>query len=839
MLSRFLFITLLINNSTLFAQQFQLRNDEIHPIKTTSSLEEDFGDLQFLKEVWKDKRIILLGEQSHGDGATFEAKVRLIKFLRKEMGFDLLSFESGFYENYKAYQQVKVTEFPQSPLKQSISSIWSQTKEFEPLLKYVHEASQSANPLLVAGFDCQEEDLFQEGYLNEVKKLFEENDINLNDNIFLPLEEVILGDCEFIATNKEDSLIFFSAADQINSSFAKITKSAPTQRVAYLQQAFTSWLALIRYSMDEIIEKPIKVQNPRDLQMARNLIFLSEMYPDKKIIAWGASYHFANHIERYKNTELTKTFSHKLDSIYKAKEPSDLDSALQGAFPMGKILKDHFGNSVYSLAFSSFKGEFGMLGFESTPLQPIQPPKESIEYELSSKSIPLAFVDYQNRKDNSEFYSSVLGNLPLLAPWPAIFDGLFFIENSHTPTFPTTVTNDNSIQSSLIGNSKINFNNQTEAIVIDNQTKQGIPYASISIINTARGLATNSEGKFVLNLKGIKSDERIVLSSIGYESDTLTYKELKTKKIIELKPKTYLLSAVQVRSKPLTAKEIIKQAERRISKNYHQGAYNQELFYRVKKFKNDSIEFNEESSILLFNQNGYQASSKYGKNFFGKILQYRNTTQNPMKDKWGGVGSLWLMYSHNAVLDKANVLHRVGYYNIAISNITEFQNRMVYEITFDCKKPGAYTTGFGYPAPLTAKGKIYIDVEDFAVLKFEVLIQRKPYTSKRRKNIVLDPYGVYLVQNYQKADNNYFLNYSKQVFFDKWNNVKNNSSFKEIEIREMLSTDIQTKNIVPMTQSIMNIKGSSTVVFDELFWQNHSIITEDQVSSYATFFDKK
>ena len=110
----------------------------IHPVKSASIGATDLSDLNFLKEVLKDKRIVLLGEQTHGDGATFEAKVRLIKFLHQQLGFEVLAFESGLYDNYAMYQHVTETNYESSPLKESVFRIWSDAHEFEPLLRYIH-----------------------------------------------------------------------------------------------------------------------------------------------------------------------------------------------------------------------------------------------------------------------------------------------------------------------------------------------------------------------------------------------------------------------------------------------------------------------------------------------------------------------------------------------------------------------------------------------------------------------------------------------------------------------------------------------------------------------------
>jgi len=68
-----------------------------HPVslKSISPDETDFEDPAAFGKAVGDARIVFLGEQTHGDGATFLVKTRLIKYLHEEKGFDVLAFESG------------------------------------------------------------------------------------------------------------------------------------------------------------------------------------------------------------------------------------------------------------------------------------------------------------------------------------------------------------------------------------------------------------------------------------------------------------------------------------------------------------------------------------------------------------------------------------------------------------------------------------------------------------------------------------------------------------------------------------------------------------------------
>ena len=58
---------------------------------------DDFKDLEPIRRAIGNSRVVILGEQSHGDGATFLAKARLIKFLHQRMGFDVLAWEAGLF----------------------------------------------------------------------------------------------------------------------------------------------------------------------------------------------------------------------------------------------------------------------------------------------------------------------------------------------------------------------------------------------------------------------------------------------------------------------------------------------------------------------------------------------------------------------------------------------------------------------------------------------------------------------------------------------------------------------------------------------------------------------
>lgn len=124
----------------------------VHPIRSLYS--DDFSDLQFLKPLLAGKRVVQLGESGHGVGEFSLAKVRLIKFLHQQMGYDVIAFESSLPQCYLADQAIGAA-LPIEVMKRCIFRVWH-SSETLPLFDYLDASRKRGKRLSLAGFDTQD-----------------------------------------------------------------------------------------------------------------------------------------------------------------------------------------------------------------------------------------------------------------------------------------------------------------------------------------------------------------------------------------------------------------------------------------------------------------------------------------------------------------------------------------------------------------------------------------------------------------------------------------------------------------------------------------------------------
>ena len=125
---------------------------EIRVDSVSEILKMDFSKV---KDLIGDASVVFLGEQNHGDGAAFIVKTSLIKFLHEEKGFNVIAFESGFFEINSIWENESDTNEKIENVRKNLYGIWGQSKQTQSLFNYVKKENAKGGSLIITGFDSR------------------------------------------------------------------------------------------------------------------------------------------------------------------------------------------------------------------------------------------------------------------------------------------------------------------------------------------------------------------------------------------------------------------------------------------------------------------------------------------------------------------------------------------------------------------------------------------------------------------------------------------------------------------------------------------------------------
>jgi erythromycin esterase len=364
--------------------------DRSHEINSLTS--EEFSDLQFLEPLLEGKRIVQLGEDNHSTREQSLMKVRLIKYLHQELGYEVIAFESGLLDCYLAYQQIEKLS-PQSSMEHCIFSIWH-TEEVLPLFEYVTSVSHSSSPLILAGVDIQQGKFdTAPGFYFQLIKVIDNNyakDIKNLENVFYePSNKSDLYKALAEVTDDQNPIIMYDElAMFFDTHSEKINHSFPNYHMPAAAARQGAWSRARFIEQTESRSIKWKSFNIRDHGMARNVQFLAEeLYPDKKIILWAHNKHI-----------------------------SEAKSIIEWT-NMGAHLEKYYGDSLYSI------GLFGYRPMSS---------RETLISKLYSYGIPYLFLDLANNKAvDQELFQPKLSTYEF--PADKYFDALIFFDHVTPP----------------------------------------------------------------------------------------------------------------------------------------------------------------------------------------------------------------------------------------------------------------------------------------------------------------------------------------------------------------------------------------------------------------------
>ena len=689
-----------------------------HVVRSINPTDTDFRDLAFLKAEIGPARVVMLGEPSHGEGNVFEAKIRLLRFLREQMGFTTVAFESGFYDLHKAQQALEAGKSAQEALGNSVFPIWTGMQEFQAMLPLVGK-----DGLRVAGFDPQLTGEYSGDMVDDLE--------------------------EFLGPDKSAALLNFDYLDQVISfmgqSFAfvptttlaefekemakatrlvdKAAASSDPQRrteATFWQQNLRSLLGQARnYATNELELKTNETfkardSNPRDAQMADNLLWYLRQHPQEKVVCWAALPHLANRTDHFDNAEI------------------------QAFRPMGRGVKEALGaDQVYILGTLSGGGthQFSTLPLELVPV----PAAGSLEAELLAQPADYAFVSLKHDAPGQRLTTYAFDYQPMAAPWSEAVDGFLFLRSvqpPHRAAGAPAVASATPADDALVARKAPSALNpaarpvrvatgpvagavQLRGVVLDRKTGRPVPYASVSMPAQGLGTVADGEGRFALKA----APGTLTVSSVGYAETTVMATTAPL--TVQLRPAAYELQSVEVRGESLDPRKIMKKVLAALPTNYDQGDYTTEVYTYRRTSNFDSLSYEGE----YVSQVRVPAGQK---NLHGGFLMLEDKEQHRVREKhetkalrkglkmFDMLGYGPGFYTAGADPVRTSPLFKSGRwkkYKLHLDSVLTRDGETVFQIGFVAKRANHRTTGTYLQAGY--RGQFAVQQRDYAVTHYE------------------------------------------------------------------------------------------------------------------------
>jgi erythromycin esterase len=361
-----------------------------------------------IKTAVKDKRIVILGEAGHADGKTFEIKSKLIEFLNANNEYDVVLEGMGFLDGAVLQGVLPPLCIDSNYLDVANAwyGLWSQTKEAAPLV----EAMRSGK-VRYWGMDCNPSlgDYFLIPYLLASSPSVSNVLGGSAFDSLMAIHDRMMGMDTTLTHNELD---YFDS--KMNQARKALEEETDLEKKAILDMTIDNALAFLGqlrlgFTDWDAVNAGINI---RDRQMAENVEWYLNRFPDRKVIIWTANFHGAK----------------KIDQIMYGKEP---EPDLYKKFVLlGEHLENAFPGQVYSLAFTSGDGSTGF--YYANDSTAIMPDSTSMEFRLNQRGMEYGFCDLSQKKDWADmvFNSIVFGDCKP-GKWARALDGVFFINENH------------------------------------------------------------------------------------------------------------------------------------------------------------------------------------------------------------------------------------------------------------------------------------------------------------------------------------------------------------------------------------------------------------------------
>jgi len=345
--ARAIFVLLLALTSLSALSQ---SNEEIKWIKDNTREiplnDNDYRRFEFLDTLLKNKRIVMLGENTHGASEYPLLKNWIIQYLHNKLGYNVLTWESNLLDGY-AVESTKKQLTPAQMANNCLHFAYKST-QILPVLEYVKNSD-----LILTGMDSQ-----PTVYSDATAKVLQNHPCfeKLGSEIYY-IDSLAQTPSKYAwkdQNRKELAVKYQAILDNINNT------DCPSPDIE-----------IIKRGLSDRINDMINRNKGRDERMANNLMWLLyHKYPNEKFIIYAHNAHIdrQNHKNSYANTK-----------------------------SMAEYLPDSVIAKSYCIGIFGFEGQ-ARYNLGKNPIYDFKPhPKLSLENYLKQSGYNITFLDLENQ----------------------------------------------------------------------------------------------------------------------------------------------------------------------------------------------------------------------------------------------------------------------------------------------------------------------------------------------------------------------------------------------------------------------------------------------------------
>jgi len=364
-----------------------------------------------------------------------------------------------------------------------------------------------------------------------------------------------------------------------------------------------------------------------------------------------------------------------------------------------------------------------------------------------------------------------------------------------------------------------------EGSIVDVQTNEAIPFASVSVKGRSVGTISNVEGVFVFNIPREFQGENLIVSCMGFDRVEIPIVSLQPdgRLSIVLEPSTIELDEISVSEEKLTANLIIEKVIRNIGTYYPTRLFEMKGYFREFKKVNGAYVSLKEAAVSIYDKKGNGSNNRNHQD--EKVIIEEIRKSHEFYDHWlnelSVFPSSYNEIAHLFIHNDLKYLKRMGLN----------QNRLHYSwdtTIYQNKKPVYLVSVVEHP-----ERKFYVS-ENFYITQ---VVEHRHY-DKEEDDWNITMVGDSLVQNIKSWKNNLYFREIEGKYYPLYMSEAYEVSLNHPESgevvygtayssSELLISDVRTEDVeYPTEKDLIERKTLSKVsyTYNPDFWKNYNMI---------------